>query len=446
MYRAVLEWLLKNKTIVLIFVLALIVRLLLILFIPYPFYPKKVDDAHMYDVLATNLMEGRGFSFDEKAPYRATIWRTPIYPFFLVGIFSVSGHNYNLVRIVHALLDSTTCLMLYYIFLLGFKNGGKYKRPATIAYLLAALCPFTAFFTSMLYTEILLNFLYTLSILLFLLAINKGKKIYYIFSGIAIALTFLCRPALSMYPFLLVICMFLTNIRTNWGILFKNIIIYFFAIFLIWSPWIYRNYVTFKRFIPLSVAVGTYIWLGTYPANRYDKDLPVDQKLLDEYMDMEGIEVLDKDARWGREGIEKIKKAPLQYIYYCGQRALVLMFSSYSHYVQIDQTFPEIIDGVKSARSMAESARFTAILLVKLFLTVLNIAFILFGFLGMILAFRFWKTIYPILLAPIYIILVQVPLGYIHARYFVPAWPTLLIFTGYGLWWLISVKRERGAF
>lgn len=427
--------------IVSIFILAFILRLFLVLFIPYPTYPKKIDDAHMYNVIAANLMEGRGFSFDEKPPYRATIWRTPVYPFFLVGIYSIFWKNFDIVRIIQALLDSITCLFLYYIFLLCFKNGNKYKRPATVAYLLAALCPFTAFFVSMLYTETLVNFLFTLSILLFLLAINKRKKSYYLFAGITSALTFLCRPAMSMYPFMLVICMFLTNIRTNWTTLIKNIVIYLFAILLIWSPWIYRNYITFKRVIPLSVGVGTYIWLGTFPANRYDKDLPVDQKLLNDYLVMEGAELLEKDAKWGMEGIERIKEEPFRYVYYCGQRSLVLLFSSYSHYVQIDRSFSEIVEDLRSSRHIAESAGLIAMLLVKGLLTIINIALILLGFLGMAMAIRRWKSIYPVFLVPIYIILVQSPLGYINARYFLPAWPTLLLFTGYALWRLFATKK-----
>ena len=49
------------------------------------------DDAVGYDTLARNIMNGQGFSLQAGPPFEPTLYRTPVYPYFLVGLYSVFG-------------------------------------------------------------------------------------------------------------------------------------------------------------------------------------------------------------------------------------------------------------------------------------------------------------------------------------------------------------------
>lgn len=427
----------ERRKIILIFLLAFLLRLLLIKFIPYPFYPVKVDDAHAYDVMASNIIKGNGFSGEENPPYKPVIVRTPVYPLFLAGIYAVFGQAYNIVRVIQALLDSITCFLVYLISLLCFKDKKNCKQLALLAFILTALCPFTAFFVSTLYSEILSAFLFTLSIFLFLSAIFKNRWQYCFLSGIIIGLAFLCRPALYIYPFILVIIMFLLNIRNVPKVFLKYIFVYLAAVFLIWSPWVYRNYAVFARFIPLSLGSGHYLWLATYPPARHAKDFAVDSDKYNAYRKLNGKDALDMDLRLGKEAIARIKKEPFQYLYYCSRRVLNLWVSSYSMYIGIEGSFNELIArmiaSVSNIRLLLSAA---VLILLKVFLTAVNLILVFAGVLGMVIMARFFKIIYPIILVPIYVTLVQAPLGHANPRYVIPAWPIFLIFSAYGLWYI----------
>ena len=81
----------QRRKIILIFLVAFAFRLFLIKYIPYPFFPERIDDAHSYDIMGLNILQGNGFSGDENPPYKPTIRRTPVYPIFLAGIYAIFG-------------------------------------------------------------------------------------------------------------------------------------------------------------------------------------------------------------------------------------------------------------------------------------------------------------------------------------------------------------------
>lgn len=429
----ILKLFLERKDIILIFFLAFLFRLLLVFLIPYPSYPAKIDDAHVYEVMASNLLKGNGFSADESPPYRPTIWRTPGYPLFLAGIYAIFGRSPNLVRVIQALMDSINCLLIYLICLLCFKKEKKPRKLAKTVYFIAALSPFTAFFVSMIYSEILTTFLLILSIFLFCWAMERKKQLYYFFSGLSVALSFLCRPAILIYPFILITAYFCLNINNGQRLL-KSVAIYIFAISLVWLPWVYRNSVAFHRFVPLSVASGAYIWVGSYPPNRYEKDFAADKDIFwNKYISQEGNALLNVDSQLMREGIKRIRKEPFKYIGYTLKRVTLLWVSSYSHFVQIDKSFKEIASELKENKPALFFGNLTTLLLIKALLTIINIGMLFSGISGMLIAARSWRSIYPIFIVPICITLAHAPLGQANPRYSVPGWPFLTIFAGFAI-------------
>jgi 4-amino-4-deoxy-L-arabinose transferase-like glycosyltransferase len=424
----------QRRKIILIFLVAFAFRLFLIKFIPYPFFPERIDDAHSYDIMGLNILQGNGFSGDENPPYKPTIRRTPVYPIFLAGIYAIFGQAYDIVRIIQAFIDSITCFLVYLISLFCFRNKKNYKQLALLTFILAALCPFTAFFASMIYADLLTTFLFTLSVFLFILAISKKQWQYYFLSGITIGLAFLCRPAIFAYLFILVVCMFLSNIRNNIKLILKYIFIYMFGVSLVWLPWVYRNYVVFDRFVPLALNSGEILWVGTFPPGRYEKDFTVDRDIHEAYLKLKGKAALDMDSWLGKEAIKRIKKEPLKYFYYSFKRIGYLWVSSNSMFIQIEKTFTELIAELKAKKfNSLGAARIITMILIKGLLLVTNLMLVSTGVFGMIIAARFWRIIYPVILAPIYITLVHAMLGAAGSRYIVSAWPIFIIFSAYAL-------------
>src|SRR5215470_7185895 len=118
------------------------------------------DDGRIYAQMARNVLEQHVYSHDPEPPFNPSLIRLPGYPFFLVSIYSVFGHQNNgAVRVVQALIDTGTCAL---IALLAFywQPDEKRKRVTALAALaLAAVCPFTTIYTATILTEVLSNFL-----------------------------------------------------------------------------------------------------------------------------------------------------------------------------------------------------------------------------------------------------------------------------------------------
>src|SRR5262249_50103097 len=80
---------------------------------------------------------------------RPTLIRLPGYPAFLAAMFSVFGvEHYRAVMVVQAFIDTNTCLVIAAL-ALELMNA----KAAKAAYLLSALCPFTAGYSAALLRE-----------------------------------------------------------------------------------------------------------------------------------------------------------------------------------------------------------------------------------------------------------------------------------------------------
>src|ERR1051325_7192611 len=70
-------------------------------------------DSIGYEQIARNVLEHHVYSHLDEAPFTPTDVRLPGYPVFLAAIYSVFGHTNNTaVRIVQALIDTGTCVLV----------------------------------------------------------------------------------------------------------------------------------------------------------------------------------------------------------------------------------------------------------------------------------------------------------------------------------------------
>jgi hypothetical protein len=123
----------------LFFLLLTVAALALRLFFVFR-YPHVAGDTWVYGDIAKNWLDHGIFGVTDDGAIRPTLIRLPGYPGFLAVMFAVFGReHYTAVMIAQALIDTNTCLVIA-----GLALELTNARAAKAAYLLAALCPFTA--------------------------------------------------------------------------------------------------------------------------------------------------------------------------------------------------------------------------------------------------------------------------------------------------------------
>src|SRR6266853_376863 len=100
----------SRKSVVLILLLALILRLVLAVW-----FPSSAGDESRYTVPAVNMLHGHGFSSDLREPYSPTMAAVPLYPLFITAVFGVFGEHMLAVRIAQGLLDLLTSLLVAFV-------------------------------------------------------------------------------------------------------------------------------------------------------------------------------------------------------------------------------------------------------------------------------------------------------------------------------------------
>src|SRR5579859_4331306 len=121
------------------FLLLTVAALALRLFFVFRF-PHIAGDTWVYGDIAKNWLDHGIFGVTDNGAVRPTLIRLPGYTGFLAAIFAVFGReHYTAVMIAQALIDTNVCLVIA-----GLALELTNERAAKAAYLLAALCPFTA--------------------------------------------------------------------------------------------------------------------------------------------------------------------------------------------------------------------------------------------------------------------------------------------------------------
>lgn len=429
------------KKIVLLFILGLLVRILVLNYLPNTNHLKSDDFG--YDLTACNILNGHGFSTAESPPYAPTNIRTPVYSIFLAAIYGIFGHNYNVVFIIQILLSALTALLIYFI---AFESFVSHQRQiASLSYILVLFCPFLWFFARMLFTETLVTFWVTLSVLFIILALKKGSYWLFFSSGLIMGLALLTRPAVVLLPISLIFLIMLAKEkRDKFSSLAKKCGICMFGVMLIWSPWIIRNYIIYNEFVPLTGGVsGQYLYMGTFSFNKNSPDYIWNRKeeveRFDYYLskgnNYKEFLALDKQSK--REAFKRIKDKPLTYLKYSVERIPILWLSSFSQWFNFETPLRQLIGEFRE--KISEKQDFTKelkFILIKLFLSFINFLYVSTAVVGMALLSRHWRKYYPLLMVPLYFTLAHMFLGMATTRYTVPALPILLIFSACGLLFL----------
>jgi hypothetical protein len=129
-------------------------------------FPFRAGDTKFYDELARNWLDHGVYGVFALGRLAPTDMRSPGYPAFLAGIYTLFGRTDTAVLVAQAIIDLMTCVLTA---LIASRLAPTAKRAAvaTAALWIAALCPFTANYAAVMLTEVLATFFTTFALLIF---------------------------------------------------------------------------------------------------------------------------------------------------------------------------------------------------------------------------------------------------------------------------------------
>jgi hypothetical protein len=215
--------------------------------------------------------------------------RLPGYPLFMAGVYALFGHDNNTaVRVVQAVFDTGTVVIVGAIAWLWTEDPRKKLRNTFWAFFLAATCPFIAIYIGMILTETLTTFLMVAIVLFSTLAFMAArwwtKVIWWIVTGALAGISVTLRPDSGLFVAAVGLTIVISGLfleRENEAGYFRRTISVFWqgavlslAFALVLTPWAIRNYRLFGVFQPLApthaempgefVPFGYYRWLRTW--------------------------------------------------------------------------------------------------------------------------------------------------------------------------------------
>jgi len=246
-----------KKILGLLFVAALLVRIIVMVISPYPYHGliggEMISDAVEYDILARNLASGGGFGFYPGVP---TAFRNPLLPLLGAAVYIVTGPHPVAVQVVLILLGSLVPPVL-------FALAQKFVEPPTalLAAGIAVFYPPLATFSNSFMTETP----FALLLLMTLLCWSRFSQTTHggwgliILGGIFLGLAMLTRSTVLPMIALWVLYLLIDGGRERWKHLVR-LAVFCVVAFLVILPWSLRNHRVFGRWVPITTNGGYTLW------------------------------------------------------------------------------------------------------------------------------------------------------------------------------------------
>ena len=233
----------------------------------FVYFPAVADDSRVYLDLANNWLQHGVYGQTQAGQIVPSDTRLPGYPAFLAAIFAIFGSgNIRAVLTTQILLDLGTCLIIA-----DLARRVLGRRAARAAFLLAALCPFTANYTAAVLTETLEIFFTALALDCAVVALGCMNDLgdarlacwrWWAATGVSIGACILLRPDGGIL--LAAVAVYLAILMGKARVARKHVVstllaattVFLFALAPL-APWTIRNFRTFHHFQPLAPRYAT---------------------------------------------------------------------------------------------------------------------------------------------------------------------------------------------
>ena len=222
------------------------------------------SDGELYDRLARGLLANGTYGTPESwAP------KAPGYSYFIAAVYGVFGDHHGALYFVQHLIDLGTAVLVLAIAL----EWGLSRRAAHVAFGIALFNPFTLFWGSVVLSETISIFLFTLASWL-AIRLTASPVARYASFGATMSLLALVRPAFAaLAPAMLVGALLIRRVAFKpW---LRGSIVAGVAFVAIWAPWGIRNVSHFHRVVPYHVGdehprAGYNAWCYTWVTHMLD--------------------------------------------------------------------------------------------------------------------------------------------------------------------------------
>jgi hypothetical protein len=222
------------------------------------------SDGELYDRLARGLLATGTYGSPESwAP------KAPGYSFFLAGVYGVFGDHHEALYFVQHAIDLGTAVLVLAIAL----EWGLGRKQALVAFGIALFNPFTLFWASVVLSETISIFLFTLAAWL-AIRLTSAPLWRYASFGAIMSLLALVRPAFAaLAPAMLLGVLVLR--RAPFKPWLRGSAVAGLAFVAIWAPWAGRNATHYHRFVPYHVGdlhprAGYNAWCYTWVTHMLD--------------------------------------------------------------------------------------------------------------------------------------------------------------------------------
>ena len=309
--------------------------LLRLLFVSYPRdYEELPRDVDIYGRIGANLAAGEGYVLDPGGP--PTAKRPPLYPLVLAIFHRLGLGEGPAPLLMQAVFDAVTCALLW---ALTRVIGGS-RRAAVIAALAwAAYFPGISL-VSRLWAEPLNALLTTAALLVFALAWRSGRTWLWVAAGGSLGLAVLGRATMLPVPLLLGGAVLLgRRFRLRRRLAFAALLCASACV--PWLPWVARNAVAFRAFVPATTHGAFTIYEGNcaldeddYLRNVHGPEARAKFRavLAGRGVDPHTLDEVERDRMYGIEVRRLLRAHPGRYMKLSALRLLRLWFNlGYGH-------------------------------------------------------------------------------------------------------------------
>jgi len=220
------------------------------------------SDPYNFEAMARDLLHGDGFRKWGSVLNR----KGPLYPAFIAGIYSLLGERPLAVQLAQ-------CLMLAGISMLVYDMGRRLfnARTGLIAGVICALHPSLLRYVPDFHLEILLTFLFTLTIWFSIRFMEQPRLRWGIGMGLACAAAALAKAVVVLYPLVFIVWwLWLRRVPASAdkpkavtkSLPWKPIAAVFLAMGMVILPWTVRNHRVSGKWVLITTGVGDAVLRG----------------------------------------------------------------------------------------------------------------------------------------------------------------------------------------
>ncbi len=175
---------------------------------------------------------------------------------FFMSIFGKFG-GITAFRITQGAIQVLSLLLLFFIARKVFNS-----KVAIVAIIMDLIYIPEIWVPNLILTETFFKFFVLCLVYFSIYAIDKDRTKFYLLGGAALGFATLFRPTISTYPVIILIIWIIKKLSFKKAVKYTLTVTVVFCIVL--SPWWIRNYKTFNKFIPFTLATGNPMLQGTF--------------------------------------------------------------------------------------------------------------------------------------------------------------------------------------